>query len=53
MTETHSCPWCGTESWSLKTMTMVGGEETRLKCDGCNAGFLLSDLPEALDKDDD
>jgi hypothetical protein len=26
-------------------------EEPRLKCDKCNAGFLISDLPECLSND--
>jgi len=47
--ETHTCPWCEGQSWELKTM--YRDEEPRLKCDGCNARFLISDLPECLSND--
>jgi len=43
--ETHTCPWCEGQTWELKTMI---DEEPRLICQGCNAGFLISDLPECL-----
>jgi hypothetical protein len=47
--ETHTCPWCEGQSWELKTMNRDEGP--RLKCDNCNAGFLISDLPECLSDD--
>jgi hypothetical protein len=47
MVETHACPWCDGENWTLKD---INGE-TRLKCDACNAGFLLDDLPECLERE--
>jgi transposase-like protein len=44
--ETHTCPWCDGQAWELKTMNR--DEEPRLKCTDCNAGFLVSDLPQCL-----
>jgi len=47
--ETHNCPWCGGQKWELKTTNR--NEVPRLKCEECNAGFLISDLPECLSDD--
>jgi len=47
--ETHTCPWCEGQKWELKTMNR--DEEPRLKCEECNAGFLITDLPDALSDD--
>lgn len=44
--ETHTCPWCSSQKWELKTMNR--NEEPRVKCEGCNAGFRVSELPECL-----
>lgn len=45
--ETHTCPWCGGQTWELETM--YRDEEPRIKCKNCNAGFRVSTLPESLD----
>ena len=47
--ETHTCPWCEGQTWELKTVNR--DEEPRLKCEGCNAGFRISTLPESLSND--
>jgi hypothetical protein len=46
--ETHTCPWCESQRWELKTTDPSEGP--RMRCVNCNAGFLLGDLPEALNR---
>jgi len=45
----HACPWCDSETFTLKTTDE--NEGPRLRCDNCNAGFLLRDIPECLSED--
>ncbi len=47
--ETHTCPWCEGQEWELKTMHR--DEAPRLKCQGCYAAFLVTELPECLSQD--
>ena len=42
----HACPWCDGEDWTLKTTSHTDGP--RLRCNKCNAGFKLEDIPECL-----